>query len=498
MNFTKNSKGITLVALVVTIIVLLILAGVALSLVSGGDGILNRASNAANRSNEEAAKEQVMLKMAEYKAEYYDEMYVNKNIDVNTKLGDWIAKNKTGEIQTQDYKFTITGDKAPYAITILKNNSLKTEIAGTLSAEGKIELDEEIVEENGETPEQPESKKYTLTYNTNGGTGELPADAQYEENEEVTISFPELEKEGYKFVGWATTSDATEAIYTSEGSTTLTITENITLYAVWQETFASQITTDNYGDYVDLETSLIVNDNIALEDGTYPTTDWRIFHEDADGGVYLILADYLPYSYEETTVGAQLISYNPYNWHSTTSRSDLIQKLKGTSAEYNGKNPWNNLISSTYTEKGISVTGALSLETWLESWHAKGYTQLFTNKYSDKHNGAANSDGLDGYYIGIDESQTSNMQDISSLSTAGYANSLYFPHKDYTARNNAHAYRLASPSAGYSNNLMSVYYNGVVGDRNQGVGIYGIRPAIYLPSGIEAEQDATTKVWSIK
>ena len=46
----KNSKGITLVALVVTIIVLLILAGVSLSLVAGGDGIITRASNAANKN----------------------------------------------------------------------------------------------------------------------------------------------------------------------------------------------------------------------------------------------------------------------------------------------------------------------------------------------------------------------------------------------------------------------------------------------------------------
>ena len=35
MNFRKNSNGITLVALVVTIIILLILAGVAISLIAG-------------------------------------------------------------------------------------------------------------------------------------------------------------------------------------------------------------------------------------------------------------------------------------------------------------------------------------------------------------------------------------------------------------------------------------------------------------------------------
>ena len=42
----KNNKGITLIALVVTIIVLLILAGVSIAMLSGQDGILNRASEA--------------------------------------------------------------------------------------------------------------------------------------------------------------------------------------------------------------------------------------------------------------------------------------------------------------------------------------------------------------------------------------------------------------------------------------------------------------------
>ena len=39
----KEQKGITLVALIITIIVLLILAGITISLIIGNNGILNRA-----------------------------------------------------------------------------------------------------------------------------------------------------------------------------------------------------------------------------------------------------------------------------------------------------------------------------------------------------------------------------------------------------------------------------------------------------------------------
>ena len=45
----KQAKGITLIALVVTIVVLLILAGVSISLVIGNDGIMKRAKEAKER-----------------------------------------------------------------------------------------------------------------------------------------------------------------------------------------------------------------------------------------------------------------------------------------------------------------------------------------------------------------------------------------------------------------------------------------------------------------
>ncbi len=47
----KNQKGITLVALVITIIVLLILATVAISMAVNSEGLFTRAGNAANAWN---------------------------------------------------------------------------------------------------------------------------------------------------------------------------------------------------------------------------------------------------------------------------------------------------------------------------------------------------------------------------------------------------------------------------------------------------------------
>ena len=60
----KQVKGITLIALVVTIIVLLILAGVALSLTVGNNGLFRRAQNAADTWQETSEREAIELAVA--------------------------------------------------------------------------------------------------------------------------------------------------------------------------------------------------------------------------------------------------------------------------------------------------------------------------------------------------------------------------------------------------------------------------------------------------
>ena len=57
----KKTKGITLIALVVTIIVLLILAGVSISMLTGEKGILNQAQNAKNKTEEAERNEKLDL-----------------------------------------------------------------------------------------------------------------------------------------------------------------------------------------------------------------------------------------------------------------------------------------------------------------------------------------------------------------------------------------------------------------------------------------------------
>ena len=97
----KNNKGITLIALVVTIIVLLILAGVSIAMLSGQNGILNRASQATWQSKLGDAESTVALSVSNFLTDYYAVKYTNADSEY-----------------TGDYK--ITGEKDTESTVLIK------------------------------------------------------------------------------------------------------------------------------------------------------------------------------------------------------------------------------------------------------------------------------------------------------------------------------------------------------------------------------------------
>lgn len=67
----KNQKGITLVALVITIVVLLILAGVTISMVMGDNGVLNNSQKAKDNSAKGSAEDALSTALGSVSTEYY-------------------------------------------------------------------------------------------------------------------------------------------------------------------------------------------------------------------------------------------------------------------------------------------------------------------------------------------------------------------------------------------------------------------------------------------
>ena len=70
-NVIKSRNGITLIALVITIIVLLILAGISISMLSGNNGILQKATDAKTGTERGDVYEQISLAIASGEMEYY-------------------------------------------------------------------------------------------------------------------------------------------------------------------------------------------------------------------------------------------------------------------------------------------------------------------------------------------------------------------------------------------------------------------------------------------
>ena len=75
----NNKKGITLIALVITIIVLLILAGVSIAMLTGDNSLLGNAQKTGPANNIGAAKDEVGLAYNTAMQEYYETKYASTN-----------------------------------------------------------------------------------------------------------------------------------------------------------------------------------------------------------------------------------------------------------------------------------------------------------------------------------------------------------------------------------------------------------------------------------
>ena len=117
---TKEMKGITLVALVITIVVLLILAGVSINTVLGDDGIIQKAKEAAETTRRASAEEEMNRLVLEYQLaskdetleSFLQEKVTEGRIDGVTDNGDGTI-TITKKVEGKDYTITVKKPAAP-------------------------------------------------------------------------------------------------------------------------------------------------------------------------------------------------------------------------------------------------------------------------------------------------------------------------------------------------------------------------------------------------
>ena len=177
----RRKSGITLVALVITIIVLLKLAGVSISLVVGDNGVLTKAKIASEKVNSQSALEELQIAYSAVLMRYYGECANNASLTKSEyitrerlqeelngfgTISSFSQNSTTNEIEI---KYESNGKNAPCYATILLDGSLQNieyEWVDYIASAGKESIDTGIPGNNNNLSLEVQYQWVTLPNNS--------------------------------------------------------------------------------------------------------------------------------------------------------------------------------------------------------------------------------------------------------------------------------------------------------------------------------------------
>ena len=199
----KINAGITLIALVITIIILLILVGITLSIIIGPNGILNSAKDSKEQYEIQGVREKL-------------------NLELNSILADNIVKGIQNSKTQSLHDFSSRG----YATQEQNNKCYIFQEGYTFEIEERANGEQEVVF----VAKGIEKLPIILTFEYNDATernGELSKEVTYGN---TYGGLPTPTKTGYKFNGWYKESSFTTQV---KSDTTVSTPNNHTIYAKW-------------------------------------------------------------------------------------------------------------------------------------------------------------------------------------------------------------------------------------------------------------------------
>ena len=141
----SNQTGITLIALVVTIVVLLILAGVTINAVFSDRGIIKKAQDAQNKANESIQKDMEQINALEnWLNENTGESNNDKEVNISTLVGKEAVTKNTKAVDAYGNKITI-----PKGFKVLAHGTEAGSATYTYSGDTIPAVQDGIVIENG-------------------------------------------------------------------------------------------------------------------------------------------------------------------------------------------------------------------------------------------------------------------------------------------------------------------------------------------------------------
>lgn len=162
---TKEIKGITLISLAVTIVVLLILAGISINTVVGDNGIIKKTQSSAELTKESEAKEIINRTIMEF---YLTNEYETLEDFLNTKVSegriDKVEKNADGTLKVWKNDYSVTTENKTNSSNNNDNNMNKRIKISTTPYEGIYDS----CEHEAITNVNVEPTDTTLEYSTDG------------------------------------------------------------------------------------------------------------------------------------------------------------------------------------------------------------------------------------------------------------------------------------------------------------------------------------------
>ena len=444
----KNARGITLIALVITIIVLLILAGVTINALSGENGIITKSKEAKIKTEKSKTIEKINLAI----------------LTAMTK-GDGDIDNATlrEELEKEGLTVKTEGNNLPWDVSDGKYIYRINEDYTVEEVEGINLSKKEIKLASGEN----ETITATLTEGTTGKiTWESSApDIVKVENGKITA------------VGESGTATITAKVEGTEYQATCTVT-------VKSNKINGAIEVGEYEKYYGKKVT-----NYTAGGKTY-----RIFYIDTEGKFGDKNTVYLKADW--TSNDTTLSSYTSY----TPSGTDLTtyKKLNPSWAAARGSSTssWNKnehaaawLCSpskwTTYcdTSKANYAIGSPTAEMYVASYNQVSHT---TGNY--KLGATYRATDYPGYIYTLNGKQSAiSGSDYwtgdNTLDYTGY-NSMYCGRK---GSKGDYWWWLASPSSGYSGAVCNVYGSNATLIDNGCSGTCGVAPLVSLKSGIQVE-----------
>lgn len=554
----KNNKGITIIALVITIIILIILAGVCINLVLGENGIITRAKDAANTYTIEQIKEKVRADILDLDIQ---KIAKGEELTIEQALEGLLAKGTFSEINKEenygivdDYIIELTLDengkviigniekvtdfKISYTLNPTTYTSGNVEVSLNINAKNytitKINIPEGMTKKENGNYEITKNGTYTVTVETAQGITK--------KKDIIVNTIDRLAPKAFTITATSTRTGISIQGQTEDAEAT---TENACSGIEKYEYYVKKSTDTNYTKYdtnnieglgegtysiyviaYDKAGKTTQSNTVTLEKITPPASnygqgesvnytangisDWKIFYKNQQTNeTFIITSDYLPTGKIPSGAGmTKTQAYAYWNSNSLPEYSSIIDDATQNIRQRFMMN-WNK---STTSNNMKVVSKLLDTNIWSdfvrEDLQTKGGAaigsptlEMWVASWNDWYPTdpiACNTSSNRGYYVGVGtNSGTSTSADLSSKK--GYKNTLYFPH---TTRiwENCDGYWIAAPGANSGNDryVLNIGCGGKIITNSHGTTRLTIRPVICLPSTVNLTYNNQTGMWDVQ